>query len=122
MRRNTDKLLKLTFAVLALSLIFIIKSIISSNINSSKKQQPFSSMKKDDIREIGIYSDTKQTKLYLKNKVWFLKTNDYEYKADQTRIEELLTNILSLEKTDIVSNNINNYKDLGIDKQKITIK
>lgn len=120
MKRNRTRLIQLIVILLAVFLILFLKNQLPQFL-SQKPNQPFSSLKKEQIAEIILTKD-KTTSLFKKDKTWYVKKNNNEFRADTDRISKIIESIVNLKKDNIVSNNKNKHKDLGIDKQKIEIK
>ena len=120
MRHNQARLIKLLIALIAVFAILFLKNELPRFL-PQKQNQPFSSLKKEEIKEMLITKD-KTTYLYKKGELWFTKKDKSEFRADEERINKIIESLINLKKGDIVSSNKNKHQDLGIDKQKIEIK
>ena len=124
MKRNRARLIQLIAVLLAVFFILILKNQSASwrtQFLTPKPDQPFSSLKKEQIGEI-ILSKDKTSSIYKKGKAWYVEKGDNEFRADTDRISKIIESLVNLKKDNIVSSNKNKHKDLGIDKQKIEIK
>jgi len=120
MKRNRIRLIQLvTLLLIILALLFIKNNL--SQFLPKKPDQPFSTLKKEQIRQILLTKD-KTTFLYKKDKVWYVKKGSQEFRADTERINNIIDSFVSLSKNEVISSNKKKHKSLGIDKQKIEIK
>jgi len=106
--------------LLIAAVIFILKNQLPQFL-IQKPNQLFSSLKKEQIREMLLTND-KIIQLYKKDKLWYFKKDNNEFRADEERINKIVNGIVNLIKGDVVSNNKNKHKELGIDRQKIEVK
>lgn len=120
MKKNRIRLISLTLFLSLLLLIFVFNNRIKYWF-PQKFHQPFSSINKKGIFEISIIDSNNKIVLSKKNH-WLVKKEGQDYQADEERINKILDNIVSLKKEEIVSNNENRHKDLGIKDQKIILK
>ena len=120
MKRNRARLIQLIAVLLAVFFILILRNQLPQFL-APKPDQPFSSLKKEQISEI-ILSKDKTSSVYKKGTTWYVKKGNSEFRADTDRISKIIESLINLKKDNVVSNNKNKHKDLGIDKQKIEIK
>jgi uncharacterized pyridoxamine 5'-phosphate oxidase family protein len=98
--------------------------IIKDNLQKlipKKSTKVFNLLKKNDIKEIEIETNDKKIKIYKKDDHWLIKKENAEFIADKQRVDKIIDAFINLEKEEVVSNNPKNFKNLGIDKQKITL-
>jgi len=100
--------------------IFFLKNELPKYL-PQKTNQPFSSLKKNQISEIVLTKD-KTTHIYKKDKALYVKKEDDEFLADNERINKIIESFINLKKESVVSSNKNKHRELGIDKQKIELK
>ena len=118
MEKNVSRIRIFVLIFGILFLIIFFKNQIQT-ILSSKPKTPFSLIKKEAINRAEIMSEATTSALIKKNDRWYVRYGQNEYEADQTRINELIDNLISLKKEEIVSKNKKKHKEFGIDKQKI---
>lgn len=124
MKNNQSRLIKLLIALIAVFIILAVKNESSSwrtKFFPQKSNQPFLTIKKDQINEVILTKD-KTSKVYKKKNDWIVKNNNSEFRADKEKINKIIEGFINLKKESIVSSNKNKHKELGIDKQKIEVK
>lgn len=121
MKKNNLRLFILIIIVFFFTGIIFIKQLISSYKNQNVPK-PFRHLKKEEINEVILYDDKKETKIYKNKTGWHLKKDGIEYPADQERLDLLLENFINLQKEEIASNNKEKHSDFGIGKRKILVK
>lgn len=120
MQQNRSRLIKLLVILIIVFGALTLKSELPKFL-PEKTDHAFSEIKKEQIKEIKI-TKTKTSHVYKKNKEWFIKNQDSEFRADKVRIEKIINAFINLKKENIVSTNKNKHQDLGINKQKIELK
>lgn len=121
MRKTKRRFLTISLLFL-ISLGFLILKNKWSYWFPPKTNRPFSKIKKENITRITLTKDSNTTVLYKRDKNWYLKKDDIEYKADKERINRIIDAFVNLEEEEIVSKNKKRHKGLGIGKDKISIK
>ena len=124
MKRNRTRLIKLLIFFLIFFVVFILKNEFANwrtKFLPQKSNQPFSSIKKEGVTDVILTKD-KTTHIYKKDKNWYVKKDNNEFKADEERINKIIDTIINLKKDSVVSKNKNKHREIGIDKQKIEFK
>ena len=118
---------KLTYRIFfLLSIIIIIFSFLffQEKINHliSQKQiaKPFIKLNKDKLIRIIFEDENKKIEVYKKNNHWYLKKDNFEFKADEERINKTIDALINIKKEEVISQNKNKHQSFGIDKKKIT--
>ncbi len=122
--KNRSRLVKLLIAFLLIFILLVAKNELANwqtKLLPKKSNQSFFSLNKEKISEIIFTGDTTE-KIYKKNNRWYIKKNNFEFRADEEKIDQTITSFLKLKKENIVSNNKTKHHELGIAKQKIEIK
>jgi ribosomal protein L31 len=118
--KNKTRIFYLLWILIFITIFFIVKDNLNK-IFPKKTAKIFSTIKKEQIKEIEIETNDKKIKIYKKNNQWLTKKDNTEFNADKERVEKIIEAFLNLEKEETASTNPKNFKNLGIDKQKITI-
>lgn len=118
--KNKRRFYYLLITIILIFTIFFLKNNWSKII-PQKSNKIFPDLKQEAIKEIQIETETSNTRIYKKDNRWFLKKNSLEYHADEDKINRIISAFINLEKLEVVSNNPDKFKDLGIDKQKVTL-
>lgn len=119
MKRNRTRLTQLIIILLIAAVLIILKNQLPQFL-IQKPNQPFSSLKKEQIREM-LLTKNKPVRLYKKDKFWYVKKDNNEFRAEEERINKIIDSFINLKKDNIVSSNKKKHKELGIDKQKMEI-
>ncbi len=119
MKNKTQTRLIILSAVLILCLtVYVLKDNFSQLFPSSPLLV-FSSVQPSQISELSVIDSATQSAVYKKNNQWYTKKGDMEFKADSSRIENLIKTLTELSKDDVVSSNKNNRKNFGLDTQRV---
>jgi len=117
---------KITYRILFLFLIIIFifsflsfKEKINDIISQKQIKKPFSKIDKDKIIKIVLDNENKKIEIYKKNNHWYIKKDNFDFKADEERIKKTIDALINIRKEEIISENKNNHKKFGIDKKKI---
>lgn len=121
MGKNTFRIFSLIGVIILLILGVSIKNKLTL-ISSTKIIQPFSNIKPNLLKQIIFDNGIQKNVIYNKDNVWYIKLNNIEYKADQTRIDNIINSISSIKKDNVVSTNKKKHVEFGIDKQSVTIE
>lgn len=122
MRKNRHRLFTLIILIFVFSFFLLFKDVVKNKFFPEKIDRPFSLISPDKITQVIFKTNSKEETVYKKSNGLFVKKENIEYKADSQRIEQIIINISSIIKGEIISSNIKNHQDLGIDKDKITVK
>lgn len=118
MKQNKNRLLFLTGVLFVIIAGLLLKDTILK-YTQKDSEQVFPELNPESVTEIQIQDEEKETQLVKKDGSWIVLENGMEFRADQDRIQTLLTNMQNLEKGDIVSENKEKHKDFGIEKKQI---
>ncbi|MBI4008695.1 DUF4340 domain-containing protein [Candidatus Roizmanbacteria bacterium] len=118
MTRNRSRIIKLTIILIFISVILFVKNKLTQFI-SNNPNKPFSTLKKDSIKELLFTKAGKVNRIYKKDGKWFVKIDNREFRADEEKLNKVIDSALSLNKEEIVSNNKSKHTELGIGDQKI---
>ncbi|MGB9707145.1 MAG: DUF4340 domain-containing protein [Microgenomates group bacterium] len=118
--RNKKRLSSLLLILVFIFVFFVVKNNLHK-ILPQKSKKVFTTLKKNEIKEIDIETNDKKIKIDKKNDFWIIKKEGVVFNADKERIEKIIDAFINLEKEEIASTNQKNFKNLGIDKQKITL-
>lgn len=121
MRKNTIRLVLLAITLVVLSGIILLKNIITSYM-SQNVPRPFKQIKKENVAEVVLQDDKKETKLYKNKNEWVLQKDGIEYRADRERIDTVVDSFINLQKGEVFSNNKNKHIGLGIGPRTISLK
>ncbi len=112
------KLLSLFFFI---ALLFVFLNSYN-RIFPKKIPKPFADLQINDIEKIILKSEEKIAEIFKKENHWYVVRDADEFAADEKRIENIIENIQSLQKEDIVSNNTTKREEFEIGKRTIEIK
>lgn len=121
MGKNTARLIKLVVILIILSGIILIKNKLTE-LTTQNRPEPFKTIKKEEIVQINIQNDNKETRLYKRDNHWLLEKDGQKFAADEDRINKIIDAFTALEKGEAVSSNKSKQEVLGIGKQGITLK
>jgi len=117
---------KLTYRILfLLSIIILIISFlffqqkIKNLISQKQIIKPFAKLNKDELIKIIFEEENKKIEVYKKNNHWYLKKDNFEFRADEEKVNKTIDALINIKKEEIVSQNKNKHKNFGIDKKKI---
>lgn len=88
---------------------------------TKKPSTIFNNLSQDQVTDILIQNDLKETHIYKKNNQWKIQKDGIEYDADLDKVNAIINAYTALQKGEIVSNNKDKRDSFGIGKQKITL-
>jgi len=119
-KKITQRILFLILIIFFIFFFIFVREKINYLFIKRTDIQPFVKINQDKITKIIFEDENKKIELNKKNNLWYVKKNNFEFKADEERIKKTIDALMNLKKEEIVSKNKNKYKDFGIDKRKIT--
>lgn len=119
MRKNRQRLTKLTLLVLFLAFLLIFKDQLTKFL-PKKSNMVFPNFNKTQIKELTLVNPSGTIIVFKKNNHWYLKKNNQEFKANEEIVNNIINDLSHLKKEDLVATNKNRFRDLGIDKSKIS--
>jgi len=122
MRKNPKRLISLILLIFIFVSFFLLKDFVKNKFFPEKVDQPFPTISPNKVSQVIFETNDLKEIAYKKNSEWFIKKENIEYQADSQRINQIIINISLIIKSEIISSNKKNHKNLGIDKDKITLK
>lgn len=121
MKRTHQRLLILSIIFVVGLAVFFLRGTVM-NLFAEKSEEPFSSIKPEEIKKIEIQTENETQQLVKESGTWSVVQGEKKFQADQARVDTLIDAFLEVKKETIASENPERHKQLGIGTQKITVK
>ena len=119
-KKITNRILLLFFITIFIFAFLFLQEKLNHLITQRQINQPLAKINKNQITKIVFEDENQKTEVYKKNNHWYLKQDNFEFRANEERIKNTIEVLVNLKKEEIISQNKNKYKDFGIDKRRVT--
>jgi hypothetical protein len=121
MNKNISRLVTLSFLVIVFVLYFLLGNKVTNFLFPKKLDRHYKSLSIDNLSKISFYFENKVININKESNQWIVNQDKIDFKADQERINKIITEFIGLTKEEIVSTNKKRHVDLGIQDNKIVL-